>query len=478
MGITAASASARSKSNDTDEQSVRLLEVSRKIYPRAVSGIYARWRWIMVWVTQLVYYGLPWLTWNGREAVLFDLSARKFYIFSLVLYPQDFIYLTGLLLICAVALFLFSAVAGRLWCGYSCPQTVYTEIFLWVERVVEGDRNKRLKLDSSGSAWDLFSRKSIKHFLWILIALWTSITFVGYFTPISDLVANIVALSPGPWQVFWILFYGFATYGNAGFMREQVCKYMCPYARFQGVMVDPDTLVITYDKLRGEPRGSRSRKVEKKTRKLGDCVDCGLCVQVCPVGIDIRDGQQYECIGCAACIDVCDQVMEKMDYPKGLVRYNTLKCDAQRTEYRWRKLLFRPRVIIYATILLISTTLVFTGLSQRINFKVDVMRDRTMLSREISEAIIENVYRVMIINSAEIDRLFDLSVAGMEGLSIDSARQIEVPAASHRLIPVRVRVDRNHGSNGSNEIALIVHATDDTTTVRREKAMFYIPPGK
>ncbi|HWH38738.1 MAG TPA: cytochrome c oxidase accessory protein CcoG, partial [Usitatibacter sp.] len=300
-----------------------LYEVRKKIYPRAVSGWFARWRWSLVALTQVIFYGLPWLEWNARQAVLFDLGARKFYIFGLVLWPQDFIYLAVLLVVSALSLFLFTAIAGRLWCGYACPQTVYTELFLWIERRIEGDRMARMKLDGQAAGPRKAALKVAKHAAWIALALWTGFTFVGYFTPIRDLVDATRTFSFGPWETFWIGFYAFATYGNAGWMREQVCKYMCPYARFQSAMFDPDTLVITYDQERGEPRGSRSRKADRKALGVGDCVDCNICVQVCPTGIDIRAGLQYECIGCAACIDGCNQVMEKVGRPQQLIRYST-----------------------------------------------------------------------------------------------------------------------------------------------------------
>ena len=461
--------------NQASEQSVRLLEVSRKIYPRAVTGVYARWRWAVVWLTQLVYYGLPWVRWNGREAVLFDLASRKFYLFGMVLYPQDFIYLTGLLIISAMSLFLFTTVAGRLWCGYACPQTVYTEIFMWVERKIEGDRNQRIKLDVADSSGSKVVRKTLKFVLWALIALWTGITFVGYFTPIRDLIANIATLDVGPWQTFWILFYAFATFGNAGFMREQVCKYMCPYARFQGVMFDRDTLVITYNHHRGDPRGSRSRKADPAAMGLGDCVDCGLCVQVCPVGIDIRDGQQYECIGCAACIDACDQVMEKLDYPKRLIRYNTLNSDDQHTRYQWRQLLVRPRVMLYAAILLFVMAVMLGSLVQRVDLKVDVIRDRNTLSRQIDEGLFENVFRLMIMNSSESPQRYQVAVSGLPHAYIDSFTEIEVPASSHRLMPVRVRAESQFGNSGSNDIVFTVQSLDDAKTIRQEKAVFYLP---
>ena len=331
---------------------VSLFQAQKKIYARAVTGLFATWRWTLVWATQLLFYGLPWLEWNGRQAVLFDLGTRRFYIGPLVLYPQDFIYLTGILIISAYALFLFTAVAGRLWCGFACPQTVYTEIFMWVEQRIKGDRIARMKLDGADWTPNKLWRKSAKQLLWISLSLWTGFTFVGYFTPIHTLAAEALRLGFGPWEWFWILFYGLATYGNAGFLREQVCKYMCPYARFQGVMFDKDTLIISYDRARGEPQGSRSRKADLAKLGLGDCIDCTLCVQVCPTGIDIRQGLQYECIGCAACIDVCDSVMDKMNYPRGLIRYDTQNGLAQHLSRSQRLArIFRPRVLVYGAIL-------------------------------------------------------------------------------------------------------------------------------
>ena len=319
----------------------------KKIYPRAVTGNFARWRWGFVGLTQLVFYGLPWLQWNGRQAVLFDLAARRFYIFGFVLYPQDFIYLTGLLVISALSLFLFTAVAGRLWCGFTCPQTVYTEMFLWIERKVEGDRPQRIKLDRADFSLEKLVKKTFKHILWGMVAMWTGFTFVGYFSSIQQLGMDFLQTRMGSWEVFWTFFYAFATYGNAGFMREQVCKYMCPYARFQSAMFDKDTLIVSYDAQRGEPRGTRGRKDDFKAKGLGSCIDCDLCVQVCPTGIDIRQGLQYECIGCAGCVDVCDGVMDKMNYPRGLIRFttqNALKSggDSGR-EFIVRRVL-RPRV--------------------------------------------------------------------------------------------------------------------------------------
>ncbi|NND90236.1 MAG: cytochrome c oxidase accessory protein CcoG [Granulosicoccus sp.] len=455
-------------------QEQMLLEVRRKVYMRSVSGVFARWRWILVWFTQVLFYGLPWLNWNGRQAVLFDLAARKFHIFGLILYPQDFIYLTGLLIISAMSLFLFTTVAGRLWCGYACPQTVYTEIFMWIERRIEGDRARRMKLDAAGFSSRKLRLKVAKHAAWIAVALWTGLTFVGYFTPIRSMLGQLFSLSLGPWQTFWILFYGFATYGNAGFLREQVCKYMCPYARFQGVMFDRDTWIITYDPGRGEPRGARSRKSGSAGK--GDCVDCSLCVQVCPTGIDIRDGQQYECIGCAACIDACDQVMQKVGSPQGLIRYDTLNGMEQgwSRAQLWRRV-FRPRVLVYSVILLSVTGILFGHILTRTPVKVDVMRDRGALSREVKNGVIENVYQVMLINSAEFERSFDLSVQGLPGMRIDSERRVTVPGASNRVVAVRVRSEPDSGETGSNPVQFVVRAADDPTVVQTAKTSFFLP---
>ncbi|MFM8900188.1 MAG: cytochrome c oxidase accessory protein CcoG [Burkholderiales bacterium] len=438
--------------NTTDDSSVAVVSLYKKqikIYPRAVRGWFASWRWALVWATQLVFYGLPWLTWNDRPTVLFDLAARRFFIGPLVLYPQDFIYLTGLLILSAYALFLFTAVAGRLWCGYACPQTVYTELFMWVEHHLEGDRAARMKLDAAPWSVNKLLRKGGKQAIWLLMGLFTGFTFVGYFTPIHTLAqeaATSLGLAAGtvglgPWETFWILFYGFATYGNAGYMREQVCKYMCPYARFQSAMFDKDTLIVSYDGKRGEPRGSRPRSADPKALGKGDCIDCGLCVQVCPTGIDIRNGLQYECIGCAACVDVCNGVMEKMNYPPGLIRLDTQNSMAQgwsRAQVLGR--IFRPRVLIYSAVLLLIGGAFIASLLTRTPFRVDVVRDRGTLARVVDEGSIENVYRLQVMNAREVDASFRVSVAGLNGLKVVSEPDVTVPATQSRWLPVRVQL--------------------------------------
>lgn len=469
-------ASAQDKLAAIAVNEIPLYEIREKIYPRSVSGWFAGWRWALVWFTQILFYGLPWLSVNGRQAVLFDLQARRFYIFDLVLTPQDFIFLTGLLVISALALFLFTTVAGRLWCGFACPQTVYTEIFLWIERLVEGERGKRMKLDQAPMSWRKFRLKFTKQFLWVSLAVWTGFTFVGYFTPILELTNAVISLSVGPWESFWILFYGFATYGNAGMMREQVCKYMCPYARFQGVMFDRDTLVITYDENRGDPRGKRGRKADKVALNLGDCIDCGLCVDVCPTGIDIRDGMQYECIGCAACIDACDKVMEKMHYPKGLIRYDTLNGISQDLSYSQRlRRILRPRVLLYSAALLLICAVFIGSLALRSPLKVDVMRDRATLARELADGRIENVFRLLVQNTVEQSKTYRVSVTGLPGIKLDSEPQVTVPAAGNKLVSVRVRVNNNAAKPGSHNITFVIASTQDDSVRIEETARFYMP---
>jgi cytochrome c oxidase accessory protein FixG len=459
-----------------DEIEISLYADRQKIYPRSVAGVFTNWRWAMVWLTQIVFYGLPWLQWNNRQAVLFDLEERRFYLFNLVLYPHDLIYLTGLLVISALALFLFTAVAGRLWCGFACPQTVYTEIYLWMEKLVEGDRTARMRLDQSGHTLEKYGKKTLKQALWIAFGLWTGFTFVGYFTPIHELWAAVWAAQLGPWQTFWILFYGFATYGNAGYMREQVCKYMCPYARFQSAMFDRDTLIVTYDEQRGEPRGRRSRNADLAQLKLGACVDCSLCVQVCPTGIDIRKGLQYECIGCGSCADVCDQVMDKVGYERGLVRFTTQNGvqDKLSRAQMWRRVL-RPRVLVYGAILLLITVALFTSLYLRTPLKVDVIRDSSVLSRIVQQGQIENVYRLQLLNATEREQHLRISVQGLPGLQMVSESELKLAPTDARSLAVTLRLPPGVSPPGAHPIEFQVQALGADGFTVRQDSVFMVP---
>ena len=463
-------------------QTIFLYQKQPRIYPRSIQGWYQNWRWIMVWVTQCVFYGLPWLPWHGRQAVLFDLDTRRFYIFDLLFYPQDFIYLTSLLILCAYALFLFTAVAGRLWCGYACPQTVYSEIFMWIERRIEGDRNERLRRDKAPLTWHKLQRKFLTHSAWLIVATWTGFTFVGYFTPIHALKAEAMSFNFSPWEWFWVGFYSLATYGNAGFLREQVCKYMCPYARFQSAMFDKDTLVVTYDAQRGEPRGNNTKA------KSGACIDCGLCVQVCPTGIDIRNGLQYECIGCAACVDACNQVMDKYQAPRGLVRYATQNHldKAQKSQqilgstHLTLHQIMRPRVLIYSTILILLSVGMSISLALRNPFRVDVVRDRASLGRIVDGGHIENVYRLQIMNATEYVQQYRIHVSELTGATVVGSDTLTLGPAQSAWKPVTVQLQMQQVeqlSPGSHPITFQIEQLSQRAQQAwvSEKSTFLLP---
>ncbi len=445
-------------------QEVSLYAEREKIYPRQVRGVFALLRIIGILSLLGLYYFIPWFQWDGHQAILFDLPARKFYILGLTFWPQDFIYLALLLVLAALSLFFFTALAGRLWCGYACPQTVWTEVFLWIERKIEGTRNQQIKRDKGGWTAEKIRVKTTKHFIWVTFSLYTGLTFVGYFTPIRELTDLILQLSLSAWEWFWILFYSFATYGNAGWLREQVCIYMCPYARFQSAMVDDDTLVISYDKERGEPRGSRKKSANYKEKGLGACTDCSLCVQVCPTGIDIREGLQYQCIGCAACIDVCDEVMDKMNYPKKLISYTTLNTlQGNKTH------ILRPRIIIYMVLLMTLTSGILYSMLTRVPLSLDVIRDRNTLFRETDEGLIENVYKIQIINKDTQAHHYQLQASGIDDLQIKTdAENIYVESGENSEIIVRLQADPENLKNRSSNVIFMLNTKKGNINIEEE----------
>lgn len=456
-----------------EPHAVAFYEKHKKIYIREVKGWWANWRWILVWLTQAVFYLAPWLTWNDRQAVLFHIVERKFYLFGLVLWPQDVFYLAVLLIVSAYALFLFTAIAGRLFCGYACPQTVYSEIFMWLENRIEGDRSARMKLDQGPLTARKIRLKTVKHALWLMISLWSGFTLVAYFTPMQELLAALPFGLSG-WEFFWVFFYAGFMYMQAGFLREQVCKYMCPYARFQGVMFDPDTLVITYDPERGEPRGARKKGASGE--QLGDCVDCGLCVAVCPTGIDIRNGIQYECIGCGACIDACEPVMDKIGKPRGLIRYTTENALAQHfTKKDVLSHLARPRIVLYSVVLVLICLATAWSMATRVPLMVDVIRDRSTLSREADDGSIENVYNLKLMNTTESAQRYRLTVDGLAGIRLSEEAPIEVRSAENHEVTVVVQVPPESGKSGANPIYFNIQAESDAKIAVREKATFLKP---
>ncbi len=460
-----------------------------KVYVRPTQGRFSNWRWAVALATQLVFYGLCWLTWDGRQAVLFDLAERKFYLFGLVLWPQDGIYLALLLILAAMALFYVTTIAGRVFCGYACPQSVYTAIFLWIEQRVEGKRLARIERDAG--PWNIAKLrvKLTKHGAWLALSAWTGLSFVGYFTPIRDLLPNAAQLAAGPWETFWIVFYAGFLYVQAGFLREMVCRHMCPYARFQGVMMDADTVTVTYDAARGEPRTGRRRR-EAAGAGGGDCVDCSLCVQVCPAGIDIRDGAQYECINCGLCIDGCDGVMDKIGRPRGLIRMASERelgaahaaaagpVASGLAPWSWRRFvgkLARPRALTYAALMLVSASAIGLALAQRVPLRVDILRDRGVLARETDDGRIDNVYLLKLMNMRETPHRLRIQVAGPEGLQVVGPDLFEVASGQVRAAPVILRLPRAAHASGPHPVAITIMDADAPALRVVERTSFLVP---
>ncbi|MEA1605671.1 MULTISPECIES: cytochrome c oxidase accessory protein CcoG [Pseudomonas] len=440
-----------------------------KIYTRSFTGIFRNLRMLGGAALFLLYFGTVWLTWNGRQAVWWDLPERKFHIFGATYWPQDFVLLSALLIIAAFGLFFITVFAGRVWCGYTCPQSVFTWVFMWAEKVTEGDRNQRMKLDKTPMTSQKFLRKLAKHSIWVGVSLVTAITFVGYFTPIRDLIPDLFTLQAGGWALFWVGFFTLATYGNAGYLREQVCIYMCPYARFQSVMFDQDTLIVSYDPRRGEQRGPRKRDADYKAEGLGDCIDCKMCVHVCPTGIDIRDGLQIECIGCAACIDACDSIMEKMNYPKGLISYTTEhNLSGQKTH------LIRPRLIGYAIALLAMFCVFSWAIVDRSLVELDVLKDR-VLYRENEEGRIENVYTLKIMNKAQHEVTYRIEADGLDGLVYEGKREVKALAGEVLSLPVELSIEPEKLPSSANEISFRLQAVDDPS-IKTDAASRFIGP--
>lgn len=451
-------------SNNNNTRTVELYASRKKIYVKEVKGLFQRIRFFSLWGLMGMYFLFCWITIDGQPLIHFDIAAREFHLYGATFYPRDFILLSGMLIISAFGLFFVTTLFGRVWCGYTCPQTVWTFIFMWVEERIEGNRNQRIKLDKAPRSAHKVIKKSLKHGAWLAIALATGLTFVGYFYPIRELLADVFTLQANGWAYFWVVFFTAATYLNAGWLREQVCLYMCPYARFQSVMFDPDTRVVSYDPNRGEPRGGRKKGIPPEELGLGDCIDCGQCVQVCPTGIDIRDGLQYECIGCALCIDACDEIMDKMDYPRGLIRYTT----ENELEHKTSKLL-RPRTFGYgAALLLMVGALVFT-LATRVPAQFDVMRDRGALFSYNGEGRVENSYTLKIGNMTEIPHTFRISVNGMETVRLVSQDEVTVASGENRQLPAVVDVDPEVITTSNNTILFRLESlTDESLTIETE----------
>lgn len=459
--------------NAEEEYTNDLYQKREKIYQRHLIGLFQRIRHFTMWATLAIYFIGPWLSWNGRQAILFDLPERKFYIFGMTFFPQDFLFLSGMLMIAAFALFFFTVLAGRVWCGYTCPQTVWTTLFMWIEYLTEGDRNSRIRLDAQPKNARKTTRKTLKHSLWLSVSFATGFTFVGYFTPIRELWLDIVYLNLGGWGIFWLVFFTVMTYLNAGWMREQVCFYMCPYARFQSVMFDRDTLIVTYDAARGEPRGSRKKTADPKSEGLGSCINCQLCVQVCPTGIDIRNGLQYECIGCAACIDACDNIMDQMNYPRGLIRYSTENL----VEKKPGKII-RARLLGYGSVLAVLVLSFAWLLLNRVPVEFDVLRERTALFRETWDGKIENVYTLKIQNKTQNMHKYSINFDGLKNAKLDVPSDIKATAGELVTVTAVVTADPKDISSPNIRINLKLVANDDQAISVESESRFISPSPK
>jgi cytochrome c oxidase accessory protein FixG len=441
------------QSNQNDHYTPR-----NRIYVRAVEGTLETIRRFFGLIFLGIFAVIPWFRYNGSQAVLFDIGEQRFTMFALTLWPQDLTLLAWLMIVAAYALFFVTTFAGRVWCGFMCPQTTWTFIFIWFEEKIEGSRNKRMKLDQRALDFDKFWRKTLKHFSWVFVSLLTALTFVGYFTPIDLLFVNFFTFDVSFWAGFSVIFFTVCTYANAGWMREIMCTHICPYARFQSAMFDKDTFTVAYNPNRGEQRGPRPRKIpheELSDKGLGDCIDCNLCVQVCPTGIDIRNGLQYECINCGACVDACNGVMEKMKYPKGLISFTSEhELNGGKTH------IIRPKLIGYAVVLFVMAGLLAFEMLTRSTLEVDIIRDRNSLYRENSLGLIENVYTLKLLNKAQEERTYTIAVKGLPEYEFYGDTIVTVAGGEVFSLPISVATDAYNLEDRVTDIYFHVQTTD------------------
>ncbi len=451
------------------KDSVDLYASRAKIYTRAFTGVFRRLRMVGGALLFLLYFGTVWLNWGGHQAVWWNLPERKFYIFGTTIWPQDFILLSGILIVAAFGLFFITVFAGRVWCGYTCPQSVWTWVFMWAEQITEGERHQRVKLDAAPWSLNKLARRSAKHSIWLAVSLLTALTFIGYFTPIRELTAELFSLQIDGATLFWVLFFTAATYLNAGWLREKVCVHMCPYSRFQSAMFDQDTLLVAYDAKRGEGRGPRRKDSDYQAEGLGDCIDCQMCVQVCPTGIDIRDGLQIDCIGCAACIDACDSIMDKMGYAKGLVGYRSER-ELQGGKTHW----LRPRLLGYGVALTLMLGAFVWALEARSLVSIDSAKDRSMY-RENAAGQIENTYRLKVINKTQQAQRYHLQLLDSPDLRLDAPEQLLLAPGEILDVPVTLVQLHEQARATTQPIRFTVSNLADASEQAQTRSVFIAP---
>lgn len=457
---------------------------STKIQTKLITGFFQNIRSTSMYSLMALFVLLPFLRWDERQALLFDIPNRQFYVFGLTFMPQDLFLLSWVFIMAAFALFVVTVFGGRVFCGYSCPQTIWVNLFMRVEKLFEGERHQRIRMDKAPLSISKIWRKTAKHSVWLLIALLTGLTFVSYFAPVESLYGNwawfdvagwrVLLPELGTWQLFFIGLFTVATYLNAGWMREQMCFQICPYGRFQSVMFDRDTLIVSYDVERGEPRGARKRTAAKPDL-LGDCIDCDLCVQVCPTGIDIRHGLQMECIQCAACVDACDSVMDRMNYPRGLIRYTTERQLVEKQKTHW----LRPRLIAYAAMLALMLGLFVWILAARVPLQVEAMRDRNQLFRLNNDGLIENAFNLKITNKTQQEQTYRVSLNAPNGIRLDIRHpEVILDAGEIYELPITVVGDPARVSQSELPISFRVQGVSDPSLSATIENRFRAPTAK
>ena len=452
----------------THKNSADRFNPSNRIYVRAVYGFFQKLRKFTGWGLILFFIAMPMIRWDGHQAVLFDVDKQQFQLFDMLFFPQDLTLVAWVFIIAAFALFFFTTYLGRVWCGYTCPQTVWTFIFIWFEERFEGTANKRKRLDEMPWDFNKVWRKTAKHTGWLAVSLLTGLAFCSYFVPVEKLYTDFFTGQSSMLVLIMIFIFTFSTYANAGWMRSIFCVHMCPYSRFQSAMFDKNTYSVGYDATRGEKRGPRSRKVDRSETGLGDCVDCDLCVQVCPTGIDIRDGLQYECINCGACIDACDQTMDKMGYPRGLISYTS----EQVLEGKETKLL-RPKIIGYGLMLLVMVGLFIVNLSTLTNAEMEILRDRNSLYRENVDGLIENTYTLKVINKSTDAQVYRITFAGLKDATLIGPKQITIQSGEVFTQPISIAVDPYDIK--AKKITLTIKLTNvDNNEVIEQDASFFL----
>lgn len=471
----------------TPPKKLDMYESHQKIYPRKISGMFRQIKWVTLWVLLGFYYIAPWIRWDRGpnapdQALLLDVPGRRAYFFFIEIWPQEVYYLTGILILAAIGLFFATALFGRIWCGFACVQTVWTDLFLWVERLVEGDRAKRLRLDQGPLTLSKFFKKIVKHILWLIVSLATGGAWIMYFTDAPTFLVDFFTGNASMTLYSFTAIFAGSTYVLAGWAREQVCIYMCPWPRFQGAMFDEDSLIVTYEEWRGEPRAP-ARKGENFEDR-GHCIDCKQCVQVCPTGVDIRKGQQMACIGCALCVDACNNMMELKGLPKNLITYDSNHNQLAREQGHKTKInLLRPRTWVYLASLGIVLAVMIFSLGTRSRLEVNIIRDRSPLFVMLSDGSIRNGYTYKVLNMERADKNYTLSVEGVPdatmhviGYSDQGVKSVELPAKPDDVAPFRIFVRApKKGLDGKSTSMVFVLTDQKTGETNRHDTVFAGP---